>query len=849
MYKSKLRLLGVSALVGAGLLAAAPAEAAQLRLGNMDVQIDTTASFGVTYRVADRETKFLPEGSGGPADTRAIAASNFSGGAFGSTAQCAAAATDADKIGKACSKESAKITGDNIATSNDNYDGSLNTDDGRLNFDSGDLTGGVLKFTSDIEGGSGALRMFGRVTGYYDAVLSDDGSFARSKLSGEEGDDAQMQIRLLDAYVSYDFDVMDNPVMIRAGKQVINWGESTFFLGGNSVFNALDVQTLQKPGAEIKDGLLPIEALYASVALPYDLTVEAYVGGWSEFEFAAGGTPLSNVDAAFGGGGVTGKDLTYIGGAPDAGGNKFNCNTTDSSTRVAALITHLQTTASNIVHNAIATCDTDSPLHFTNDAAKANVEKHRDAMEIDNNVIKRGTDEDSSGDNVGVALRWYSEALNSTEFGLYYQKYQSRLPYVKIKGTGAHVGITAVGHTTNFVGRGFVSNGTMQGTPWGATYNNLGTWCGMGAAVALAGADYSLSIGNDASDKIKDPYGIFEGFQSYASTDTASAASFSTDTFASFMNINCALSNNGNNVTGNDNLSYASAANHALTGENYMDIQPNSELVLQYPDEIEAIGLSFNTTAYGWGIQGDFAFRRNQPLQIDTDSLTLATYSSACVFESLGGVGMLIYKDKLTTAVHCNKDAPGVFDYDGFVREEVYNWDIGTTATYSRSNPITAALGADLLVLLTEFAGEYVPDMAKYRLGDADAAHPTTGKVRETQPAGRLAGRCTSGSDLGLGGLVGLDDRPDNFCRPTSHATQGLVLVSLQYNNVFGSAWSLSPRFVYREGLMGIGASPGSAIEGNSVMGLSLNGSVQGGWNASARLHRLRRGRAVQPQR
>ena len=55
MYKSKLRLLGVSALVGAGLMAAAPAEAYNLRLGDVDVSFDTTTSAGVMMRMAKRD--------------------------------------------------------------------------------------------------------------------------------------------------------------------------------------------------------------------------------------------------------------------------------------------------------------------------------------------------------------------------------------------------------------------------------------------------------------------------------------------------------------------------------------------------------------------------------------------------------------------------------------------------------------------------------------------------------------------------------------------------------------------------------------------------------------------------
>ena len=42
MFENKMRLLGMSALVGAGLVAASPSLAYELRLGGVDVNIGTT---------------------------------------------------------------------------------------------------------------------------------------------------------------------------------------------------------------------------------------------------------------------------------------------------------------------------------------------------------------------------------------------------------------------------------------------------------------------------------------------------------------------------------------------------------------------------------------------------------------------------------------------------------------------------------------------------------------------------------------------------------------------------------------------------------------------------------------
>jgi hypothetical protein len=822
MFENKMRLLGMSALVGAGLVAASPSLAYELRLGGVDVNIGTTVSAGMTYRMADRDDDFLPSGNGGIADTRAInVTATAPANPAGTTIVPCTATTDAEKFVTTCSKESGDIPAGGIRSLNDNYDGSLNTDDGRLNFDNGDITSAVVKFTSDIEADlSSSLSAFARVTGFYDAALSSEGTFERSTLSGASGDEAEMRIRVLDAFLTYDFDLFNQPVMVRAGRQVINWGESTFFLGGNSAFNPIDVEALVKPGAEIKDALLPVEAIYASVGLPYDLTLEAYVGGHSEFEFVKGGTGLSNVDAAFGGGGVAGQNLTYIGGGPDAGGNKFNCNSADSPAEVRAVIDYITGSGpgASLVHPSISGCTTDSAIHLTNDAPVGQLEAHRASYEIDTAIIRRGKDEDEARDNMGLAIRWYSEALNSTEFGFYWQNYTSRLPYVKIRGVGAQVGISATGYTSNAVNKTAINDGTAS-------------YCGTAHPLLGAMGDYSMTIGNDADDHFSDPYGLFAAFQGYAAlNDSGNAATYEADTFAALMAINCALSTDGANT----NLGYQGGLETGLSqaGENFLTISPQSELVLQYPEDIEAVGMSFNTTVLGWGVQGDFSYRRNMPLQVDTDSLTIATYSAACVFELYGIVGVVSYKPMLTTHSECNTENPGELEYDGFVREEVYNWDIGTTATFTRSNPITAALGADLMIFLTEFAGEYAPDVDDYRLPDADETVDGVA-VNTFQPHGRLAGRCTSGSDLGLGGLVGLDERPDNFCRPTGEAIQGLFLLSLQYNNVFGSPWSLSPQVVYREGLSGVGATPGSPIDGVSTLGLSLNASLQSSWTAS----------------
>jgi hypothetical protein len=844
MYlKNKMRLLGMSALVGAGLVAATSANAYNVRLGGVDIAVDTIGSLGVSVRTASRDERFLPSGNGGFTDTRAMSGTGCS--VAGITVN-GAAKTEAAALNNNCY----------TATGADNYDGSINTDDGRLNFDQGDLTGGTLKFTSDISADfTSDLRGFARVNIFYDAVLSEASSYERGELNSDAAEFATDGIKLLDAYLDYNTELLGNPLQVRLGNQVINWGESTFFFGGNSVFNAIDVAAIRRPGAEIKEALLPVPALYASLALPFDLSAEAYVGTWDKFIVDAGGTPMANSDLAnveAGGAKNASNGKLYIGGSGYAGGNQMNCNragsVTAGMTNTVAIIDAIRAGGAGGVED----CTEASVGHFNTTATLGLLEAGRDAYGYDDarwDVINPDPDDEES---YGLAVRWYSAALNSTEFGFYYQNYTSRIPYLSVESTGAQIGITTIDSVANNVTRQLVASGQYS-------------YCDQGLSRPETGGPAStVSIGNGADDEISDPYNLFSSLQSYVNTNRADATPTDFDnSFLGMMNVNCAISPWDDNPVGASAIVsqspasafaatsqvgtglgqdgtgsmmdlimagaevYTFTSEHANSGTMFLDISPKARGILEYPSDIEKVGMSFNTTLLGWGVQGEASYSHNFPLQIDSDSLVISAFTSSCVFESLGAVGVGVYKGKRTIqGVDCNTTNPGVFKQDGWVREGIINFDLGTTATFTRSNPIIAALGADIGVLLTEFGFVYMEDMDQYRVADADV----DGVV---SPAGRLAGACTSGSDLGLGSLLGLDDRADNFCRPTSASAGALLLAQATWNNVLGTPTSLTPRFVYRTGLHGISPRPaGSFTEGVSSVGLSL-GFEQQNWSGS----------------
>lgn len=97
-----------------------------------------------------------------------------------------------------------------------------------------------------------------------------------SGLTSQARDELRFKARLLDLWVSKNFQIGERTVRARLGNQVINWGESLFLNGGLNQTNALDLQRLSMPGTQIKEGLLPAPMLSLATGLTEQVNVEAY---------------------------------------------------------------------------------------------------------------------------------------------------------------------------------------------------------------------------------------------------------------------------------------------------------------------------------------------------------------------------------------------------------------------------------------------------------------------------------------------------------------------------------------------------------------------------------------------
>ena len=985
MFNSKLRLLGVSALVGAGLVAAGPAAAYNVSLGGVDIQIDTTMSLGATWQMKESDAMFLPESNGGPAEVDP----NFdfvrdSNGAIKyydpsildaddkpaymnsttSIRETALVTVGAENSGSTRKPNSVTGAPDgakpvldyNGATAVNNctpafggfcqaapagnkynYDGSINTDDGRLNFDQGDPVSAPIKFTTDIEMNRGALQGFFRVRAFYDAVLMDDESFNRGGDFTDDGEElAGANIEMLDAFVGYDFDLGDMPATVRVGKQVINWGEATFIPGGNSAFNPIDVPAIRRPGAEIKEALLPVEAIYGSVALTDALTVEAYYGGWERYKLDVGGTFFAGSDSAEPGHtGGSPVDHFFVGGGPKSG-SQWVCDTTGYAANNPAgfgLYTAMNAAWSK------DPCAASENADLFKDYTVGNAEVERELIMPGEGIGRLADDE--GDESLGLAIRYYAENLNSTEFGFYYQKTDSRLPYVSYVVNPTTLKPTVTGGKASQVTRGAGISGCFANVAAGASKHmqyqldddaatdpasvvfdfasphyrpdsgditisdpdNLvaamdaavgvpGVGAGvdavlgysggaLGGLFALAEAVTMIEAERKEADADAKPYvvGVGEHIQYVANGgagteanddrfgasvvvfpdnatlvgtyDAANGTGYATavgttvaamsaqpdatygdaaaGTIAAVQQANCAAG-----------LMQALGPNMSLTGghpfDKYGQVSTGAialgytqdlDLYLEHP-EVETYGMSFNTVIAGWGVQGDFTYRPDAPLQIDTDVLTIAGLFQQCAAIGASGVeyaymGLENYNHEFLGS-ETGGCTPTSQTLRGYVEHDVITWDIGTTATFTRSNPVIAALGADIGILLTEFQGLSVD-------GAEDRATPST-----TLNKVPLSNVCTSGSDLALNSVLNIDARAAKACRATDDSMGMVLLARATWNNVFGTPISLSPTLVARRGLDGFSPSPlGSWKEGVGSVAYSVGfdylGSLSGSLN------------------
>ncbi len=244
-----------AAVAACALIRPGGAEAETFKLGEVDVSVSAVVSAGVMIRTDKPDLEF-------------IAAGNAPGGTASSSA----------------------------------------FDDASLNFDRGDVVSSPLKALGEVKFRYGDFGANFSAKAWYDYELDQGdrphGNIVNHNRSGQTLDDsgfdtlAQVKgISLLDAYVYGMFDVGSMPLDLRVGRQVVSWGEATFIGGGINSINPIDVSAFRRPGAEIKEGLMPVGLVFADLGVTEDLSLEAfYQLEWLPTVIDGCGTFFSTID-------------------------------------------------------------------------------------------------------------------------------------------------------------------------------------------------------------------------------------------------------------------------------------------------------------------------------------------------------------------------------------------------------------------------------------------------------------------------------------------------------------------------------------------------------------------------
>ena len=195
-------------------------------------------------------------------------------------------------------------------------EGALNFNDGNNNFDPG-LVSNNLKLILEVGGEYRDFSFFARADAVYDFVyienntdLSDaaypsynngipaGGTLVQGELPRDTIAEHGRRTRLLDAFVTYNFAIGEQSGAVRFGKQIISWGESTFYPGINALQNPIDAVAALAPGTEVREIFLPTSAIDLKWDFTSNISAEAYYKlDWKRSTLPGVGSFLSTSDS------------------------------------------------------------------------------------------------------------------------------------------------------------------------------------------------------------------------------------------------------------------------------------------------------------------------------------------------------------------------------------------------------------------------------------------------------------------------------------------------------------------------------------------------------------------------
>ena len=702
--------------------------------------------------------------------------------------------------------------------------GDVNGNDGNLNYDRG-LVSNTSKFTTDFDLGYGNFGAFLRLNGFLD-FENEHGDRARTPLSDEAKELVGQDVILLDAYLTGAFDVGNVAIDLRLGSHVLNWGESTFIQNGINAINPFDVSKLRLPGSELREGLVPVPMVSASVSLTDTLTMEGfYQIEWQKTKIDPVGSYFSVTDYVGPGAekavvALPGLELDDMGLTPQ----------NDFFTPALGKL------------GIPPECVFPAPGPMQGVCAQGQPFPPDDEFRSSFLIVPREPDRrpDDAG-QWGVALRYFAEGLNSTDFGFYYLNYHSRLPVV-----GGHTGTredaqAGLIHALGLVGMAGANAGaaaTQQaigaaltnpaiagrivqaaaGTPAGgmvvqnaisAALTNPATANSIVQALVTAGALDPTAAGNPAA--------IQAALQSpQAAAAAAGVVLMDPGTVEAVIGAAPEAAANALFVADPAALAAVQAAGgqaaKAAAGlASPIGINKYAETAyyfIEYLEDIQLLGVSFSTEVgtTGWALQGEYSFRQDAPMQLAERVVfgnALAPFT-ACLEAALTS------ENPATAGPACIAAQAADGAYDSTVQSYILR-DM-SQAQVTATKAFGPVLGSDSGVFVSEVAVLNVHDMP----GGKGVPNPGAGDLPIESPAGEP------------------DDDPNTYSSDADATSWGYRLATrLDYNNAIGAV-NLFPYLQFQHDVGGNSPSPsGSFVEGRTAVTLGLRAGYLSRWEAN----------------
>ncbi len=367
------------------------------------------------------------------------------------------------------------------------------------------------------------------------------------------------------------------------------------------------------------------------------------------------------------------------------------------------------------------------------------------------NMVPRGANvyADDSG-QYGLAMHLFTPTLNNTEFGLFFMNYHSRLPVISARtGTAAGAAKTLTAGTAAQTFAAVIAANPTNPSAAVAAGITAGTTAGVTAGLPAALAQTVATGSVNAA----------------TAGGAVLASAYATDQYAK-----------------------------------------TAEYFIEYPEDIQLIGMSFNTQLESSGIalQGEISYRRDVPVQVDDLEL---------LFAALGPIssGLAAFNQLANVRDPSQFSSPYQQYLQGYERLDMSQVQVTATKTFGPT------FGADQFILVGEVGLTHVHDM------------PSKDRLRMESPGTYISGNQTLAT-AHAPTAAGQYEDSSAFADATSWGYRAVA--RFDYNNAIG-AIALSPRVAWSHDVDGNSPVPGgNFLEHRKAVTVGLEANYQNAWTA-----------------